>query len=386
MLNKSKTSYIIQSILYSLFLPLHMLNTWGIEPIKLFYIPVFLMGFYSLINVKKYIDIPGTKWLLAFIVLSSLSFVIGGIYIIQSYLTISLIVLSVIPFVVLNKELYIRLTPFFYLVALVCSFLFADYSNVLHRFTGLYNDPNFLVMSILFGDFVCIIALRQRKLLLSAVSVIAILFSLYLLMLTQSRGGLIGFGLLMFFGLIELNKHHKKLSLALIAGVIVSSGSIAAMYHENIEIYAERFDGMASGEEGSAKTRILQFKTVTKGISDYPEIILLGVGVGKTHDSEIPKFRRPDDVITNMYQYRHMIHITPLAVFFENGILAFICYLGFLICVFRHTYKSHNLFYMGLFLAILAQSMTIPSLTYVPMWLAFAMCLSASHYCLKLSC
>lgn len=369
-------TYKIESFLYSLFLPLHMVNTWGTESVKLFHIPVVIMGLYCIATLPKYCNITAVKWLIGFIACSSLSFIIGGIYILQSYLTMTIIILSVIPFIKLDKTLFISLSPPLYLAALICSFLFADYSNVLFRFTGLYNDPNFLVMSIIFGDFICILALRQKKLVLSIISITAFIFSLYLLMLTQSRGGLIGFCIMLLLGLIELNKYNKKLATSIIAVAIVSSGSLAATYHKNIEKYAERFDGMTSGEEGSAKTRIIQFQTVIKGISEYPEIILLGIGVGKTHDSEIPKNKRPDDVVTSMYQYRHMIHITPLAVFFENGLLALVCYAAFLWNVFRKTIKSHNFFFLGLVLAMFMQSMTIPSLSYVPMWLSFMTCLS----------
>ena len=376
MLLSKKIRYFCKSAMYSLFLPLHIMNTLGSETLKLFQIPVAIMGLYALTVLPRYYrSYREVRLLVWFLLCVLISFTLGGLSILRSYLTVSLIILSVIPFIDLNKSLFVKLTPPLYLISLVYSYLYADYSNVLFRFTGLYNDPNFLVMSIILGDFICFYAFKNTKIIIKAISIVAILFSIYLLLLTQSRGGLIAFGILCFFGLLELYKTKKTLVFIILGTVFISSGSLTVKYYKNIQKYAERFDGMASGQEGSAKTRILQLKAIAQGVSEYPETILLGVGIGKTHDCEIPIWKRPDNVITERYQYQHQIHVTPAGVFFEDGILAFICYLIFMIDVFLRVKKSKNLFCMGLYLAATIQSLTIPSLPYLPYWVALIMCI-----------
>ena len=60
-------TYKIESFLYSLFLPLHLVNTWGTESVKLFHVPVVLMGLFCIATLPKYLNITAVKWLIGFI-------------------------------------------------------------------------------------------------------------------------------------------------------------------------------------------------------------------------------------------------------------------------------------------------------------------------------
>ena len=95
------------NLIYSLFLPLQILNAWSIGPIKLFYIPVGVMGiiglcyFNNLIKYDRYL-----KYIAGFAFLLMLSVVMGGFKVFFPLLSLYAILSSFIIFSALEKILF----------------------------------------------------------------------------------------------------------------------------------------------------------------------------------------------------------------------------------------------------------------------------------------
>lgn len=190
-MSPGKLGYIAESWMYALFLPLHMMNTIGFGPVKLFHIPVVILGLISVSKISFYYrHISVVRYVVWSLIFASLSLIYGGIPSIVSYLTVLIVAFSVFPLINLNKLLFLKLSPPLILSSLTFCFLTSEYID-LHRYTGLYNDPNYLVTSLILGLYICVIGFRQYSKFNKVIVVIIFIFSFYLLLLTQSRGGLI---------------------------------------------------------------------------------------------------------------------------------------------------------------------------------------------------
>lgn len=120
------------NLIYSLFLPLQILNAWSIGPIKLFYIPVGVMGiiglcyFNNLIKYDRYL-----KYIAGFAFLLMLSVVMGGFKVFFPLLSLYAILSSFIIFSALEKILFFRLSPYIYFISLILSFIFAPWPGAI---------------------------------------------------------------------------------------------------------------------------------------------------------------------------------------------------------------------------------------------------------------
>lgn len=370
--------YILQSVCYALFVPLHILNTWGVGPVKLFHIPVFIMGLFGFWNLKAYYEKHKiVKWLLWFVACSAIPVVVSGFSTVSNYATLTLLIVSVLPLIDINKRLILQLTPSMMLIAMWLAKQYAeyDYNNMFMRFKGLYNDANYMVMSVMAGTFLSIIAFSTTNILNKIIIICELGLGLNFLLLSQSRGGLFAVVFMLFMGLLQLYRSQKVLATSLICLACLFSGTYIATNQDRIDAFSNRMDDM--GKETSTQTRFLQAQEAWKGAKNHPEMIVFGVGVGKTGEVRTPLNKRPDNVISLVYHQTHTIHMTPVAIWFEHGTIALICYIVFNTLLLIKIVKERNLFVIGFYLAMTFQSCTIKTTEYLPYWVAIALCINA---------
>lgn len=344
---------------------------------KLFYIPVFIMGIAGCLNIKRYYKkYAVVKYLMWLIVFSAMPIAVSGLTRIVNYATFALLIVSVLPLIDLDKRLILKMSPplIFAAMCLVKQYSPYDYSNMLMRFWGLYNDPNYLVMSVMVALFLSIIAFRNSGIINRIFIVGVCCLGLNFLLLSQSRGGLFAVAFMILMGLLELYKIHKKLAITMVCLCVIGSGTYVAANADRIDAFARRIDGM--GQETSTQTRITQAQEALKGARSHPEMIALGIGVGKTSEITTPYNKRPDNVLALVYHDKYIIHITPVAIWFEHGFLAFVFYVIVNIVLLKRIIKEHNLFVLGFFLAMTFQSCTIKTTEYLPYWEAIALCIN----------
>lgn len=375
----NKVKYIAESICYALFVPLHILNTWGFGPVKFFHIPVFIMGVIGFWNILKYYhEHRIVRWLIWFIICSALPVCVSGLTTTANYATFVLLIVSVLPLIDLNKQLLLKLTPSLMLISmfLVKQFAVYDPSNMLMRFHGLYNDSNYMIMSTMVGTFLSIIAFKNSGIINRILIIGVLIMGLNFLLLSQSRGGLFAVIFMLTLGLLELYKTQKRISILLICFLFICSGSYIAANSDRIEAFSKRLDGM--GQETSTQTRIHQAEEAWNGAKKHPEMIAFGIGIGKTKEVRLRYNQRPDNVLALVYHQTHIIHVTPVSVWFEHGTLAFLCYIILNIIILIKLIKERNLFVIGFFVAMTFQSYTINTMLYLPYWIAIALCANAT--------
>lgn len=377
-MTQEKRIYIFQTICYALFIPLHLLNTFSIGPIKLFYIPVFIMGMFGLFDISHlYKRNKVIRWIIWLLLFSVMPILVSGLSSLFGYLTFVLLVISQFPLINLNKKLFLKLSPSFLFLSLIIVKKYATYdlSDMRMRFLGLYNDPNYLVMSIIISVFICICAFRHSTLLNKLIILGVFLLSLNFLLLSQSRGGLFSMTLMLALGLCELFFTNKKLAIFILVLFFAVSGKYIASNAERIAQFYSRIEGM--NKEKSANMRLWQAQAAWRGAMEHPELVAFGVGVGKTGEVAIAPHQRPDNTLELVYQnQKHVIHITPVAIWFEHGLLAFVCYIAFNGILLFRLLKQRQLFVLGLYLAMTLQSCTINTVGYLPYWMTIFLCIN----------
>ena len=365
---KSRIVYIVCSLLYALLLPFHMLNSMEVAGgIKLWYLPVACLAIVGLFCLGELWKSLSLRLYGAFVFLAFTSVLIGGSSAFVNCVNLSLIFLALLPLASFDKTLFYKLTPFFFMGAIYLSFTHANWESVNWRFQGMYNDPNYLVTSLIVGIYLCVQAFSEGKIVIKVISVIAILYALYTIMVTQSRGGTIALLTFAFFVAIKSYRASKGWTMAVVVLLLIFSTSIMARYAQNIENIAMRFSGERAGDRNGAMSRFKEMDAGKDVIENHPWVLITGAGYGITGSAK--------NMLELPYRYNseHRIHNTPFAVIFEQGIFAFILFVVMVYLAMKKNWKKDWIKF-GLLLAVGLQSMTIWLISYLPFWLCYLEC------------
>ena len=365
---KFRFLYIVYSLLYALLLPFHMLNSVEvIGGIKLWYLPVACLAITGLFYLRELQRSIALRLYGGFVILTFTSILIGGSSVFMDCVNLLLIFLAMLPLIRLDKTLFYKLTPFFFIGAIYYSFTHANWESVNWRFQGMYNDPNYLVTSLIVGIYLCIQAFSNGRIAIKIISVLAILYALYTIMVTQSRGGTIALLTFALFIAVRSYRASKGWTMAVVVVLLVFSTSIMARYAQNIENIAMRFSGERAGDRSGAMSRFKEMDAGKDVIEHHPWVLITGAGYGITGSAK--------NMLELPYRYNseHRIHNTPFAVFFEQGIFAFILFVVMVYLAMKKNWKKDWIKF-GLLLAVGLQSMTIWLISYLPFWLCYLEC------------
>lgn len=345
--------------LYSLLLPLHIINVVTVGGnVKLFFIPVVFLSLFNVLHIRTYLR---NKILLYLIIIGGLAFIPVVIFQspIRSLLVFFAIILSLtgLPFIE-KKPIYLITTPLF-IVANIISYRYSDWIGLPYRFQGLYNDPNYMVISQIVGMYISIKAIVSYKnIIVRIVSVVSILLSLYIIMLTQSRGGILALCLFLLVYIPNFIWQNKRLSL-LILLLLVGGGFFSYNHFKDpIDRIWGRFFGDNDSDITAATSRLDQMKMAIQGIEAEPFYLIIGAGIGSSGGED------------SMYEDEHRIHNTLMSMLYENGIFALIL---FLLAFYKNaiTLFKRDMLSFALVLALFLNAQTIWTLTYLPFWLGF---------------
>ena len=346
-------------ILYSLLLPLHIVNSLTIlGGIKLFFIPVALLAVYNVLHIRTYLR---DKILLYLFVIGLLA-ILPVIFFqssIRSLFVYFAVLLSLIGLPYIEKKPVYLITVPLFIIANVFSYRYSDWIGFPYRYQGLYNDPNYMVISQIVGIYVSIKAIGAYKnIFVRIVAVISILVSLYIILLTQSRGGILALILFLLVYLPNFIMKHKRLAFLLLVVLIGGSYYSYKRFKAPIERVTVRFFGDNDSDVTAATSRMDQIRKAIHGIEAQPFFLLIGAGLSSSGG---------DDPV---FEEEHRIHNTPMSVLYENGIFSLIL---FFIAYYKNTKNlfKRDMLSCAMILALFLQSLTIWTITYLPFWLGF---------------
>lgn len=353
-------------VLYSLLLPLHIVNSITIGgTIKLFFIPVAFLSLFNILSIRTYLR---DRILLYLFIIGCLAVIPVFVFqsSIRSLFVYLIVLLSLIGLPYIEKKtIYLITTPLF-IAANIISYKYSDWVGFPYRFQGLYNDPNYMVISQIVGIYISIKTIESFKnFFIRVLSIVSILVALYIVLLTQSRGGILALILFMLVYLPSFIHKHRRLALLLLVGIIAGSYFSYNRFKDPIDRVIVRFLGDNDADVSAASSRFDQIKMAMEGIESEPFYLLIGAGISASGGEE------------SMYDEDHRIHNTPVSLLYENGLFALAL---FLIAFYKQTKAlfKRDMLSCALILALFLQSLTIWTLTYLPFWLGFILPLDYS--------
>jgi len=236
-----------------------------------------------------------------------------------------------------------------------------------YRYTGFYNDPNYLCTTLLVFVFVILeYFLKTKRLFIRCFLFAEILLILILAAATLSRTGIVCLLLVLIAYSWELITRYK-----FIAIVLLLTGAIYMTYDtpELVSTAIEGFNNREDEHGNLSRASKLRFIIAMKGINyvaTHPWYWLQGLGLGAT--GHLDCF---DGYVgeTNLLD-----HNTITSTFSETGIIGFVLMINLFIITIKQNLKKSNtnstdrlLRVVGSF-SLLIFCLSINQLTYLPFW------------------
>lgn len=232
-----------------------------------------------------------------------------------------------------------------------------------YRYAGFYGDPNFLALGLNFLISVCYLRIvRTDSKIEKAAGIMSIVGAIPLILVGISRGGILGLVMLLFIIAMNIRKNNKKVFIALVFIAIASSSTVAIKFADTFDFIEHRFSNESESDQVSTDVRMRGIMGCLTVLSNRPELIPLGIGVGNT-TATMAEYKQ--------YGYTNQadLHSTYFSVLYEMGILGLIFYLQ----LFWKAYKSlrQNKFYLLLCLlfADILSLLTLPGASFMPGWI-----------------
>ena len=303
-------------IVVSLSLFFHVFNKVELfSGVKLFYIPALMsvpLSLYISKRKTKFFSLTIIFILVTFI--SALTVFSGAV--ISTFISFALVVLGTygLRYVDLNQLLYVNK----WLIPLVLIILLAEYwGELVYRFQGYYNDPNYLCTTLLVYLYILLSLIRKSKRMLSKIFYFAeVLLLLMLVFLTISRTGVLCVFLVVIVSLFHVIKKNPFISLGIITlFLLFSINTFISVFEEQTSIFQQRLEKGDNLSSASDLRKELSLQGV-KYVMSEPFRLFLGIGIGETGNEE---------AIPNRKDF-HRDHNTITSCLTEQGIIAFIFY------------------------------------------------------------
>lgn len=336
-----------------------------VDGVKLFYVPVILLSIFGLLFVKYELNDFFIKLILSTIILSLVPCITNNADFPFAFI---LIVLSLIGIPFVYDKLLYKLSAILLPITLILMLVFAEWSYG-YRFYGFYNDPNYLALSMLCGMYLSMqMLLANESLLWNFISSLSVVMLVYVVFLTQSRGGIFSLSIFMLIALVRIYKTNYKSFIYIVFLLICEICVLTTYSYDGILTIIGRFVGERYSDVEAAGSRLYEIESAIDAILREPLDFLFGTGIGFTN------------IMSDQYRYIHRIHNTIIAILYENGAIEF-CLFGmafFYILLKNIRNKSVSL---ALYFSMIIGSMTVWTLIYLPFW--FGIFLSWKNTCFQ---
>lgn len=240
-------------------------------------------------------------------------------------------------------------------------------TDAFFRFSGYYNDPNYLCTTLIVFLYLIIILIKsvKNKIVIWG-AIFEMVLILYLITTTVSRAGLICSIILLLGSFIDVLKNHKIyaiISIIVLFFVLKNSMGIFDTLLTSLEQRADHGDSMDS----ASTYRVQISMNGLNHLLTHPYLLFTGVGIGATaHSTMIPDF------------VNHGImegdHNTWTSFLTEQGVISFSLFAFMVLKTFTaiRRYKTEfRIVNFITFVSIVAFSFSIMQKTYLPFWVLF---------------
>ena len=249
----------------------------------------------------------------------------------------------------------------------VYSLLMLYRTDVYFRFSGYYNDPNYLCTTLLvFLYFIIALIKSEKRKYIIGLAIVEIVFVLFLISTTVSRAGLLCSGILLFGSFLDVLRKYKIQAIILVIfAFFVLKNNFEII--DNLIHSLERRSNSGDSVDSASTYRMMISLNGISHILTHPYLIFTGVGIGATaHSTMIPDFIN--------HGIMECDHNTWTSFFSEQGIVSFGLFVTMVLKIFTCAWKSKNEYRLINFISfssLIVFSFSIMQKTYLPFWVLF---------------
>lgn len=249
----------------------------------------------------------------------------------------------------------------------IYSLLMLYRSDVYFRYSGYYNDPNYLCTTLIVFLYLIITLIKSVKNRVVIVfAIIELILLLFLITTTVSRAGLLCSIILLvgsFFDVLKNNKIYAVISIIVVVLLLRNNMNVIDTLLTLLEKRADSGDSVDS----ASTYRLMISMNGLQHLLSHPYLIFTGVGIGATaHSSMIP-----DYVNHGIMEGDHNTWTSFLS---EQGIITFWLFVIMVFKTFSSMWNWKNEFKiinLISFISIIVFSFFIMQKTYLPFWVLF---------------
>lgn len=355
----------IYSILFSLTLLLHLFNDTEIASgIKLFYIPALAAFVITILRFRRKDKVRTCVFLFAISTLFG-SLVSPNPDAFGSAITFTVVIISSLGVRYVNNRKLI-LTANMAIPFALFLLLGLYYSASYYRFSGYYNDPNYLCTTLIAFLYVIFMGMRMVNWKIIQIAfILEIIIIVMLIGFTVSRTGAICVLVLIIGSYWNFLKSHANYA------IVVAAALMGFLYYSNpeaIQTTRESYERRAESNDTFESASQYRWSLSVRGVTfilDHPSYLLLGIGSGSTAQSQ----KIPDYPPT-----RHGDHNSWTSCFTEHGLIGFACFMFILANTFnplvakRNGKRRFDMVKLISLMSVLIFSFSISMMLYLPFW------------------
>lgn len=333
--------------------------------LKLFHIPAIIAFFCSIfISDKKDVFF---KYILAMSIVTLISSCFSGYDgSINDAITYIIVAIGCLGLRYCYDERFIIVVNILIPIA-IYSLLMLYRSDVYFRYSGYYNDPNYLCTTLIVFLYLIITLIKSVKNRAVIVfAIIELILLLFLITTTVSRAGLFCSIILLLGSFIDVLKNNKIYAIISIIIVVLLLKNNMNIIDTLLSLLEKRADSGDSVDSASTYRLMISMNGLQHLLS-HPYLIFTGVGIGATaHSGMIP-----DYVNHGIMEGDHNTWTSFLS---EQGIITFWLFVIMVFKTFSSMWNWKNDFRiinLISFISIIVFSFSIMQKTYLPFWILF---------------
>jgi len=259
------------------------------------------------------------------------------------------------------------------------------------RFMGGFTDPNLAGTYLSISFFIVLIFIKlSKKKLLKSIGFITLIFTFICIILTQSRGTFIGFGIasLLYF-ILNIKKYYKSILILGIAGItmflIIVDFDFTCLDSSFSQSVIDRTYSVINGQDQYIIRKNLTIASFQIGL-DNP---VLGVGKGNFRKVSKPYL---DKLFNGEQSKEHLTalwsipHNTFMGIFAEMGLIGIILFCSIFLILVKNLLRNRNelnIILLFALICVLIQSLSICLENFRGLWLFMGICLAVQKYNIK---
>ena len=155
--------------------------------------------------------------------------------------------------------------------------------------------------------------------------------------------------------------------------LIIVGGYFSKKTSETIDLIESRYQAESEADRIGVRARIEGVQSAFRVLSNRPELIPFGIGLGNTYDTRA-EYR--DDGFRSSY----VIHNTYVSLLYELGLIGLILYLMIYFHAFGQLFRQRSLLLLGILLSAIVSLFTLPGAAFMPGWILLFFMTNKSLY------